>query len=240
MKSINPSQPETAEKPCRPARLKPMAAIPVLTIDGPGGAGKSTASTAVATRLGWHYLNSGALYRVLGLVAARLGIALEDAERLAEIASTLALRFANNQVLLENVPVDHLIRTEQAGDRASRLAAHAQVRKALLKWQRGCARAPGLVADGRDMGTVVFANADCKIFLTASAQTRAKRRFEQLRLKGFDVSIDQLSAEISERDRRDAERLVSPLVPADDAIVLDTTALSILQVVETIIGFLSR
>ncbi len=205
---------------------------PVVTVDGPGGAGKGTVSQSIADVLGWHYLDSGALYRVLGLIAIRNEIALDDEPALAKLAKNLELEFRNDQVLLDEEVVDRLIRSEEAGDRASRIAPLAGVRMALLDWQRACAKPPGLVADGRDMGTVVFPAANCKIYLTASAEARAERRFNQLRLKGFDVNIRQLFEEITERDQRDANRPVSPLRPAEDAFLLDTTELTIEQAVE--------
>ena len=199
---------------------------PIVAIDGPSGSGKGTVAQALARRLGWHYLESGALYRVLGLLAHRGGVGLDDVEGLAALARGLELSFKDGAVFLGDEEVGEQIRTEQAGARASRVAPVPEVRAALLVWQRGRARPPGLVADGRDMGTVVFPAADCKIFLTASAEARAKRRFTQLREKGFDVSIARLLRDISERDRRDLSRSVSPLRRAGDAFELDTTELS--------------
>ena len=199
---------------------------PIVAVDGPSGSGKGTVAQALARRLGWHYLESGALYRVLGLLAHRGGVGLDDVEGLAALARGLELSFRDGAVFLGDEEVGEQIRTEQAGARASRVAPVPEVRAALLVWQRGRARPPGLVADGRDMGTVVFPAADCKIFLTASVEARAKRRFTQLREKGFDVSIARLLRDISERDRRDLSRSVSPLRRAGDAFELDTTELS--------------
>ncbi len=210
-------------------------AVPVVTIDGPSGSGKGTVALRVASVLHWHHLDSGALYRVLALYAIRRDVPLDDESRLAELANSLPLRFARGKAMLDGMDVENDIRSEQAGDRASRLAPFPAVRKALLVWQRSCAVPPGLVADGRDMGTVVFPDADCKIFLTASVEQRAQRRFNQLREKGFDVNIRRLFEEISERDRRDAGRRISPLRPAKDAVLLDTTELTIDQAVKTVL-----
>ena len=201
--------------------------VPVLTLDGPGGAGKGTVALAVATQLEWHYLDSGAIYRVIGLVANRRGVAADDESGLVALAAGLKLTFSNGRACIDGEDVDDDIRGETMGALASQVAALPAVRQELLTWQRGCARLPGLVADGRDMGTVVFPDALCKIFLTASAQARAERRFNQLRQKGFDVNIRRLFEEIAERDRRDSDRAVSPLRPAEDAWVLDTTEMSV-------------
>ena len=209
--------------------------VPVLTLDGPGGSGKGTVALRVASELGWHYLDSGAIYRVLGLLAIRKGVSLDDESALAALATGLTLTFRAGRACVEGEDIDDEIRGETAGSRASRVAALPGVRQALLTWQRHCARMPGLVADGRDMGTVVFPRALCKIFLTASAQARAERRFNQLRQKGFDVNIRRLFEEIAERDRRDADRAVSPLRPAEDAIVLDTTELTVNAVVAEVL-----
>ncbi len=216
------------------------AAVPVVAIDGPSGSGKGTVALRVARALGWHYLDSGALYRVLALYAVRREVPLDDESRLAELAGSLPLRFDQGKAMLDGSDVENEIRSEQAGDRASRVAPLPAVRRALLAWQRNCAMLPGLVADGRDMGTVVFPDADCKIFLTASVEQRAQRRFNQLRQKGFDVNIHRLFEEISERDRRDAGRRVSPLRPAEDAVLLDTTELTIDQAVEAVLGLADR
>jgi len=211
----------------------PVAA-PVVAIDGPSGSGKGTISISVARELGWNYLDSGAIYRVIGYQAGKNNIALSDEAELVKLAEKLELEFRNGSVWLFGEEVGDSIRTEEAGMRASMVAPLRSVREKLLIWQRSRARLPGLVADGRDMGTVVFPDAKLKIFLTASAQARAERRFKQLRDKGFDVNIPQLFEEISERDARDANRTVSPLKPAKDAVLLDTTNLSIQDVVSEV------
>lgn len=200
--------------------------VPVIAVDGPSGVGKGTLAWALVRRLHWHYLESGALYRALGHLAERRGVALDDARGLAQLAAGLELVFADGAVWLDGEPLGDSIRTEAAGRRASQIAPLPAVRAALLRWQRRCARAPGLVADGRDMGSVVFPQAACKIFLTASAEARAMRRFKQLREKGFDVNIARLLRDIRERDSRDSKRSVSPLKRAGDAFELDTTGLS--------------
>lgn len=209
---------------------------PVLTIDGPGGAGKGTISSLIAERLGWHLLDSGALYRLTAQAAVKHGVALDDEARVATLAKSLDVAFPVErgvpQTLLEGEEVTRLIRTEAAGERASQVAVLTQVRDALLSRQRDFCRAPGLVADGRDMGTVVFPEAPLKIFLTASAEERARRRYQQLRENGVDASLSSLLQEIQARDARDTQRSVAPLKPADDAITLDTTRLSIPEVVD--------
>ncbi|MDT8429015.1 MAG: (d)CMP kinase [Pseudomonadales bacterium] len=210
---------------------------PVLTIDGPGGAGKGTVSCLLASRLGWHYLDSGAMYRALGLAASKAGVAFDDAAALAELAANMQLHFGSGEdaaVYLDNEEVSALIRSEKGGNLASLVAVHPQVRRALLARQRDYRQLPGLVADGRDMGTVVFPDATWKVFLTASAQERAQRRYKQLIAKGIDVKLSTLLQEIRERDERDINRSESPLKPAGDAVTIDTTGLSIDQVVRQI------
>lgn len=204
--------------------------IPVITIDGPSGSGKGTIASLLAERLGWHFLDSGALYRVLGLAAVRQGVGLDRAASLAELARALAVEFVDDRVLLAGEDVSLVIRSEQAAAAASQVAALPTVREALLGWQRRFSRPPGLVADGRDMGTVVFPDAALKVFLTASAEERARRRYNQLKEKGLDVNFDNLLAEIEERDERDRSRAVAPLRAADGALEMDTTTLSIAEV----------
>jgi CMP/dCMP kinase len=213
---------------------------PVVTIDGPSGTGKGTVADRVARCLGWHCLDSGALYRVLGLAAKRQGLDLAEPGGLAQLASVMKLDFRDNRVLLDGEDVSDAIRTETAGDAASRVAAHGSVREQLLAWQRAAAKPPGLVADGRDMGTVVFPDAPVKIFLTASAAERAQRRYKQLKQKGLDVSLPQLVTEISERDERDSNRSVAPLKAPLGALMVDTTSMSIEQVVDRVLEAVRR
>ncbi|MGF1548382.1 MAG: (d)CMP kinase [Thiotrichales bacterium] len=214
------------------------ARVPVITIDGPGGSGKGTISRSLAQRLGWHWLDSGALYRILGLQATRAGVDLADAEALQGLCGHLEVAFderANESVVLlagEDVTLD--LRTEQAGAAASQVAAHPVVRTALLAWQRAYCTPPGLVADGRDMGTVVFPGADLKVYLTASLEERARRRYNQLKQQGFEVSIDDLLRDIAQRDERDTQRAVAPLRPAADAVVIDSSRLTIDEVLQEI------
>jgi CMP/dCMP kinase len=203
---------------------------PVITVDGPSGTGKGTLSLRLARHLGWQFLDSGALYRVLGLVALEQNIVLTDEPRLAECANNLVLSFASEpdqeqiRVYLYNRDVSELIRTEDCASAASQVAAWPAVRTALLARQRAFQRPPGLVADGRDMGTVIFPNAELKIYLTATAEERAQRRYKQLKVKGIDVNLDHLIRDIVSRDVRDSERPASPLRPASDAIIVDTTS----------------
>jgi CMP/dCMP kinase len=218
--------------------MAPMQ-IPVLTVDGPSGSGKGTIGQMLATRLGWHFLDSGALYRLVGLAARRANVDLADPLALARIADTLNIDFiprpsGSPVVLLAGEDVSDILRTEEAGSDASKVAAVPAVRTALLHKQHELRRLPGLVADGRDMGTTVFPDALLKIFLTASAEVRAERRYKQLKQKGFDVNLSRLLDEIRERDARDAARAASPLKPADDALILDTSDLSISEVVDRI------
>lgn len=215
-----------------------MADIPVLTIDGPSGSGKGTIAQMIAHDLGWHYLDSGALYRVLAQAVLKTDVALSDEPAVAAIAQTLGVSFSveNQQlkVLLDGEDVSTVIRTEQAGNAASKVAALPMVRQALLERQRQFRQAPGLVTDGRDMGTVVFPDATYKVYLNASAEERAKRRHKQLKEKGIESNLADLIADISERDLRDSQRTVAPLKPAHDAVELDSTRLGINDVYERV------
>jgi len=208
-----------------------MSDIPVLTIDGPSGSGKGTIAQLVAKKLGWHYLDSGAIYRVLAQAAIKHDVELDNEHQLVEMAKNLDLVFALDNdvlvVLLEGEDVSHIIRSELAGNAASKVAVLPLVRTALLERQRAFRQLPGLVTDGRDMGTVVFPLANHKVFLTASAEVRAKRRYKQLKEKGIECNLPALIAEILERDERDTQRQVAPLRPADDALQLDSSAMGI-------------
>lgn len=218
-----------------------MSDIPVLTIDGPSGSGKGTIAQMIARQFGWHYLDSGAIYRVLAQAAIKHQLDLADEAALTLLAEQLDVRFAFDnaelKVMLEGEDVSLLIRSEEAGNAASKVAAIPSVRSALLQRQRDFRKMPGLVTDGRDMGTVVFADAPFKVFLTASAEERAQRRYKQLKQKGIESNLSDLIAEISERDRRDSEREVAPLRPAEDALILDSTELGIQAVFEQVSAF---
>lgn len=210
--------------------------VRVITIDGPSGSGKGTITQRVAEATGWRILDSGAIYRVLGLMADRAEISVDHVGKLAEMAGNMHLSFDGERVLLDGEDVTDAIRTETAGNAASKVAAVPEVRTALLQWQRNYAQAPGLVADGRDMGTVVFPAAEVKIFLTASAEERARRRYKQLKDKGLSVNLADLTAEIRERDERDRNRSVAPLAASETALELDSTEMTIDEVVEKVMG----
>jgi len=217
-----------------------MTGVPVLTIDGPSGSGKGTVSRAAARALGWALLDSGALYRLVALAGRPAGVGFADAAGLATIARGLDIRFGSHAsgeeiVWLNDRDVTRDIRTEKAGNDASKVAALPVVRLALLERQRRFAAAPGLVADGRDMGTVVFPDAPVKIFLTASADERAARRHKQLKEKGVAATLAALSREIAERDQRDITRSISPLVASSDAVLLDTTGMPVESVIERVL-----
>ena len=213
---------------------------PVLTLDGPSGSGKGSVGKLLAERLGWHYLDSGALYRVLAYRGGEKGVAMDASAGLIQLIDGLDIQFKPGkqeepvQIWLSGRDVTDEVRGEDIGRVASKLAVEPTVRRALLEKQRLFRRPPGLVADGRDMGTAVFVDAFLKVFLTASPDIRAQRRYKQLKEKGFDVNLPRLVEEIRERDARDASRAVSPLTPADDAFFLDTSSLTLSEVVERV------
>jgi len=221
---------------------KAAAAVPVLTIDGPSGSGKGTISRAVACTLGWHLLDSGALYRAVGYAASMAGIDLSDAAAVTRCAETTKITFrdpkdgSETHVIVNGHDASDEIRTETCGAAASAIAAIATVRAALFEKQRSFRKAPGLVADGRDMGTVVFTDAAHKIFLTASAEERAYRRYKQLKEKGLSVTLASLLREIQARDERDATRKVAPLKPAVGALIVDTTAVAVDEVIARVLA----
>ncbi len=222
-----------------------MTGIPVITIDGPSGVGKGTLARLLARKLGWHLLDSGALYRLTAMSAQHAGVRLDDEPAVAEVAATLPVVFREEgpdftRILLDGDDVTMAIRTETMGNAASRVAVLGRVREALLGRQRAFRMAPGLVADGRDMGTVVFPDAAMKFFLTATADERGRRRYKQLKQQGIDASLRALVADILERDVRDAARTVAPLRPADDAQVIDTTHLSVPQVMDEVLARLEH
>jgi len=222
--------------------MKHPEPVPVIAIDGPSGSGKGTIARRVADELGWHLLDSGALYRLVALAAKKDGLPFNDVVALAALAAHLDVQFGSDeqgeeQIWLDGKEVTAGIRDEECGKGASAVAALQPVRNALLGLQRNFRRAPGLVADGRDMGTHVFEDAGLKVFLTATPGERAKRRHKQLKDKGIDVSLAALSRDIEERDRRDSERSVAPLRPAEDARVLDSSETPIEDVVKTVLGW---
>ncbi|HDV7266361.1 TPA: (d)CMP kinase [Mannheimia haemolytica] len=216
----------------------------VITVDGPSGAGKGTLCHALAEKLGLDFLDSGALYRITALSAIKKEVPLDDEEKLAEVGRNLDIQFLPEngeiQVILEGENVGDLIRTAEAGQNASKVAAFPLVREALLERQRAFSSEKGLIADGRDMGTVVFPDAQIKLFLDASAEERTKRRVKQLQEKGFNANFDEILAEIKERDFRDRNRSVAPLVPAKDALLLDSTHLSIEDVINQALNHIAQ
>jgi cytidylate kinase len=213
------------------------ATVPVIAIDGPAASGKGTIAYNVATALGFHYLDSGSLYRLVALHALERGIPPDDADRLTALAPELDISFRQGRAMLGGHDVADALRTEDVSALASRIAVHPGLRRALMDRQRAFRMPPGLVAEGRDMGTVVFPDAQLKVFLTASAGQRAERRHKQLITKGISVTIDSLLRDIRERDARDSTRAAAPLVPAPDAVVLDTTDLSIAEVTDAVLAF---
>ena len=209
--------------------------IPVIAIDGPTASGKGTVAQRIALRLGFHYLDSGALYRLTALTALRNDVSLTDEHALAKAAEKLPCRFSGDQVWLANDNVTNAIRAEEVGNTASRIAALPMVRQALYALQLGFRIAPGLVADGRDMGTVIFPHATLKVFLTASVEARAERRYKQLIGKGFPANMEDLLKDLRERDARDSNRAIAPLKPAEGAYLLDSSDLTVEQVVDQIL-----
>ena len=218
--------------------------VPVIAVDGPSGVGKGTLCQALANHFKWHLLDSGAIYRVLALSALNQNIALDDEQKLAQLALNLPLTFDTTgievKILLNNVDVSKDIRTELTGGAASKVAAINSVRTALLQRQRDFRQAPGLIADGRDMGTIVFKDAPVKIFLDASAESRAERRMKQLQDRQNHVKFAEILQEITARDERDRNRTVAPLKPADDALIIDTTSLSIQDVFNQSIKYINK
>ncbi len=213
--------------------------IPVLTIDGPSGAGKGTVSRAVAKKLGWHYLDSGSIYRSLAISALDQQIDLSDESAVMQIAKNMQLEFECHDglvVKLNGMDITARLPSEETGSTASKVAAYPAVREVLLQKQKDFKQLPGLVADGRDMGTVVFVDAEVKVFLTASAKVRGERRFKQLQEKGMDADLAKITKDIELRDRRDSERKTAPLIPAEDAFYLDSSELSIEEVIDKVIS----
>jgi len=215
----------------------PNSNIPVITIDGPTASGKGTVAHKVADRLGFHLLDSGALYRLTALCALRRGTSLNDEHALAKVAEHLNIRFNGGHIYLGTEEVSNAIRAEDVGNTASKIAALPGVRQALYGLQLSFRQTPGLVADGRDMGTVIFPGAQLKVFLTASVEARAQRRYKQLIDKGFSANMDDLLADLQSRDARDTQRAVAPLVPAEGAHILDTSQMTADEVVEQVLAW---
>jgi cytidylate kinase len=211
--------------------------VPVIAIDGPSASGKGTVAKRVAQALGFHYLESGALYRLVALASLNAGVAPDDAPGLARLAETLDARFAGDDVFLDGANVSLALYDERCGERASQVAQHPAVRSALLARQRAFRRPPGLVADGRDMGTIVFPDAALKVFLTASSEERARRRYNQLKQKGIHANLRALSRDLAARDARDTARAVAPLTRAADAKALECSSLPVDAVVETVLAW---
>jgi cytidylate kinase len=215
----------------------PNSNIPVITIDGPTASGKGTVAHRVADHLGFHLLDSGSLYRLTALSALRRGTDLRDEHAVAKVAEHLPVRFTGSHIFLASEDVSNAIRAEEVGNTASRIAALPRVREALYGLQLGFRQTPGLVADGRDMGTVIFPGAKLKVFLTASVEARAQRRYKQLIDKGFSANMDDLLADLESRDARDTQRAVAPLVPAEGAHLLDTSSMTVDEAVAQVLGW---
>ena len=211
----------------------------VIAIDGPSASGKGTLASNIARELGWVTLDSGAIYRAIGLLAGRLGLLDQESELVLKLRD-FDLRFENGSCFLADEDLTQEIRTEEVGKMASAIASFPSLRETVLDLQRDFRRPPGLVADGRDMGTIVFPNADLKIFLDASAQARAERRYNELKNKGFDVSLPVLLEQLLQRDKKDSERSVAPLIPAEDSILIDSSGLSILDVTESVLDLVKQ
>ena len=218
----------------------PNSNVPVITIDGPTASGKGTVASRVAERLSFHLLDSGALYRLTALQALRREIELRDEHAIAKLAEHLPARFQGDTIYLANEDVTHAIRAEEVGNMASKIAALPTVRTALFGLQLGFRQTPGLVADGRDMGTVIFPTAKLKVFLTASVEARAQRRYKQLIDKGFSANMNDLLADLQARDERDTNRAVAPLAPASDAHLLDTSEMGVDQAVEQVLAWYAQ
>jgi cytidylate kinase len=218
----------------------PNSNVPVITIDGPTASGKGTVASRIADRLGFHLLDSGALYRLTALQALRGALPLSDEAGIAKLAQQLPARFRDDVIYLADEDVSHAIRAEEVGNMASKIAALPSVRQALFDLQLGFRQAPGLVADGRDMGTVIFPTAKLKVFLTASAEARAQRRYKQLIDKGFSANMNDLLTDLRARDERDTGRAVAPLVAAADAHILDTSAMGVDQAVEQVLTWYAQ